>query len=64
MSTVDSFTFLGAMNISHDLYKHLFNKKATEKQVMKMTRIGIVITAGFALILALLFDSIVAMWYL
>jgi len=63
MSTIDSFTFLGAMNISHDMYKKTFRKNATEKQVMKMTRIGIYITAGFAVILALLFDSIVAMWY-
>ena len=63
MSTIDSFTFLGAMNISHDLYRNIFNPKATDKQVMKMTQVGIIITAGFALVLALFFDSIVQMWY-
>jgi len=63
MSTVDSFTFLGAMNISHDLYKNIFRPKATEKQVMNATKIGIIITTGFAIILALFFDSIVTMWY-
>jgi SSS family solute:Na+ symporter len=63
MSTVDSFTFLGAMNISHDLYKNIFMPKATEKQVMNATKIGIIITTGFAIILALFFDSIVTMWY-
>ncbi len=63
MSTVDSFTLLGAMNISHDLYKSIFRPKSTEKQEIKMTKIGIIITAGFAMILALFFDSIVAMWY-
>jgi len=63
MSTVDSFTFLGAMNISHDLYKNIFKKEATEKQVMNMTKIGIIITIGFAVIISLFFDSIVAMWY-
>ena len=51
------------MNISHDLYHKIFNPNATEKQVMKMTRVGIIITAGFALFLALFFDSIVQMWY-
>jgi SSS family solute:Na+ symporter len=63
MSTMDSFTFLGAMNISHDLYKNIFHQKATDKKVMTMTKIGIVITAAFASFLALLFESIVSMWY-
>lgn len=63
MSTVDSFTFLGAMNISHDLYKNIFKKDATEKQVMNMTKIGIIITIGFAVVLSLFFNSIVTMWY-
>jgi SSS family solute:Na+ symporter len=63
MSTVDSFTFLGAINISHDLYKNIFKKNATDKQVMNVTKIAIVITASFAAGLALFFDSIVTMWY-
>jgi len=63
MSTADSFTFLGAMNISHDLYKNIFRKKATEKQVIFMTKVGILISLGFAVFLSLFFDSIVDMWY-
>ena len=63
MSTVDSFTFLGAMNISHDLYKNIFRPNASDSQVMKVTKIGIIITAGFAAVLALFFTSIVTMWY-
>ena len=63
MSTADSFTFLGAMNISHDLYKNIFRKKATEKQVILMTKIGIIASVGFAVVLSLYFDSIVDMWY-
>ncbi len=63
MSTADSFTFLGAMNISHDLYKNIFRKKASEKQVIFMTKIGILISLGISIVLALFFDSIVDMWY-
>jgi len=63
MSTADSFTFLGAMNISHDLYKNIFKKDATEKQVIRATKIGIIITVGFAIVLSLYFTSIVDMWY-
>jgi sodium/proline symporter len=51
------------MNISHDLYKKIFKKDATEKQVIRATKIGIVITVGFAIVLSLFFDSIVDMWY-
>ena len=63
MSTIDSFTFLGAMAIGHDLYKKIFNPKASEKSVIIATKIGIIITTCFALALALFFDSIVSMWY-
>jgi SSS family solute:Na+ symporter len=63
MSTADSFTFLGAMNLSHDLYKKIFRPKASEKKEMFATKVGIIVTAGFAAILAIFFDSIVAMWY-
>jgi SSS family solute:Na+ symporter len=63
MSTADSFTFLGAMNISHDLYKNIFKKDATNEQVIKVTKIGIILSIGFAIILSLWFDSIVDMWY-
>ena len=63
MSTADSFTFLGAMNISHDLYKKIFRKKATDKQVIAVTKIGIIISVAFAVFLSLLFKSVVDMWY-
>lgn len=63
MSTADSFMFLGAMNLSHDLYKKTFKPEASEKKEMFATKIGVVITAAFATILALFFESIVAMWY-
>lgn len=63
MSTIDSFTFLGAMNIGHDLYKKIINKKASEEQIIKVTKLGVLITAGFAMILSLWFTSIVSLWY-
>jgi len=63
MSTIDSFTFLGAMNLAHDLYKKIFRPKAKEKQVIKATKIGIVITMAFALLIALYSESLIGMWY-
>ncbi len=63
MSTVDSFTFLGGMNISNDIYKRVLRPKATDKQVMRVTRIGIYLTAGIACLIAIFFHSLVGMWY-
>lgn len=63
MSTIDSFTFSGAMNIGHDLYKKIFRPEASEKKVIFVTKIGVVITSVFAMGLALWFESIVNMWY-
>ena len=40
-----------------------FKKDATEKQVIKITKIGIVISVAFAVVLSLFFESIVDMWY-
>jgi len=36
---------------------------ATEAQVIKMTKIGILISVAFAVVLSLFFDSVVDMWY-
>jgi len=63
MSTVDSFTFLGAMNLAQDLYKGVFRPQASEKQVMRLTKWGILVTAGLAMLIALYFQSLVAIWY-
>lgn len=63
MSTIDSFTFAGAMNIAHDLYKRILNPEASEKKVMRVAKLGVVLTGGFAMVIALASGSIVSMWY-
>lgn len=63
MSTIDSFTLLGAMNISHDLFKNIFKKNASEKQVLIVTKIGILFTGAVAMAVALYFNSLIGMWY-
>lgn len=63
MSTVDSFALSSAMNLSHDIYHKVFRPQASEEKVLSMTRWGVVVAVLFALILALRFESLVAMWY-
>ena len=63
MSTIDSFTLLGAMNLSHDIYHKTFRPEMTEERVIKATKIGVVVTIVFSLIIALFADSIIGIWY-
>jgi solute:Na+ symporter, SSS family len=63
MSTIDSFTLLGAMSISHDLYGKIFKQDATDEQIIKMTKWGILFTASFSLVIALFASSIISIWY-
>lgn len=63
MSTIDSFVLLSAMNISHDIYAKIWNPKATENQIIKITKIGMLITIILSVIIACFFQSIIGMFY-
>jgi len=63
MSTVDSFLLLSAMNFSHDIYARVWRPMASEKQIIKVTKIGMVITIVISVIIACFFRSIIGMFY-
>lgn len=63
MSTVDSFILLSSMNIGHDLYERVFRPQATEAQVMKVVKIGMIFTIVLSVIIACFFQSIIGMFY-
>lgn len=63
LSTVDSFTMLGAMNLSHDLYKKIFKPNLSEEGEVKLTRYGIIFTAATSFIIAISARSIIGIWY-
>jgi SSS family solute:Na+ symporter len=63
MSTIDSFSFAGAINISHDIYKNIFKKDATDAQVITITRWALLVSFCLAAVLALTFESIIWMIY-
>ena len=63
MSTIDSFCFVGATTLSRDLYQCILNPKASENQVVWMTRIGIVVVCLIAVVMGLgLYASIKDIW--
>lgn len=63
MSTVDSYCFVGAMTLSHDLVRQLLGRPLSDRAAVRLTRLGILLTGGLAAALALLFSgSIKAIW--
>jgi len=62
MSTIDSYTLVAGANLSYDIYRPLRNPGASDRELIRHTRVGIVIAwiGGFAL--AFLFDRVMALW--
>ena len=63
MSTVDSFTFISAYTIGRDL-PLVLGLKLTDKKMIQLTRMGLVVTALFSICMALYFEYAVDIWYL
>lgn len=57
LSTMDSHILISGSVIAQDLYKALFNKNASPKKVMWLSRIASLVTAGIALAIATNNDS-------
>jgi len=62
MSTMDSYSLVAGTNLSYDIYRPLRNPNATDRELIRYTKIGIVTAwlAGFSL--AFVFDHIMALW--
>ena len=63
MSTIDSFSFISAFTIGKDLTA-LMNLKLDDENIIRYTRLGLVITALLSIILAMYFEYAVDIWYL
>jgi len=62
MSTMDSYCLVAGVNLSHDIYRPLRKPDATDAEMMRLTKTGIVVAwiAGFGL--AFVFDRLMALW--
>ncbi len=61
MSTIDSYSFLAASTFSRDIVWRMF--KVAENRITYFTRIGLILSAGIALLAALFFESVVDIWH-
>ncbi len=62
MSTVDSFTFISAYTLGHDL-PSILRKGHSEKLSVQLTRMGLLVTGILAVIIAWLFSQVLDIWY-
>jgi SSS family solute:Na+ symporter len=62
MSTVDSYCLVAGANIAYDLYRPLVKPDASDRELVRLTRIGIVISWVLGYGLAFMFDRLMALW--
>lgn len=62
MTGADSFILQGSSNITQDLYHRLLNPNATEKQMMFVSRLSVVIISVLSLVVAFALTDIVSMY--
>ncbi len=62
MSTVDSYCLVAGSNLSYDIYKPRARKAVTDAQLIRMTRIGIVISWVLGYVVAFYFERMLALW--
>ena len=62
LSTLNSFVFLSATTVGYDLIYKLKGKN-DETKIVFYTRIGIIITTIFGIILAYFFNSVIEIWF-
>ncbi len=62
MSTVDSYTLVSGANLVFDLYRPLRNPNASDRQLMRLTKYGIVLSWVLGFAMAFLFERLLALW--
>ena len=62
LSTLNSFLFLSATTFGRD-FVYRFKKEVNDNNLIKYTRIGIIVSALISILLAYQFSSVVEIWY-
>ena len=61
MSTMDSYTLVAGANMSYDLYRPIVKPKATDRELVQATKIGVVLSWVLGYVIAFSFDRIMAL---
>jgi SSS family solute:Na+ symporter len=62
MSTLDSYCLVAGGNVSHDLYRPLAKPDATDHELIRTTRIGVLLSWCIGFAMAASFDQMLGLW--
>jgi SSS family solute:Na+ symporter len=62
MSTVDSYSLVAGSNLVFDIYRPLRNPNASDEQLVRLTKYGIVFSWVLGFGMAFLFERLMALW--
>lgn len=62
MSTLDSYCLVAGGNISYDIYKPAIDPEADDHKLIKITRIGIILSWALGFGMATLFEQMLGLW--
>ncbi|MCC6492553.1 MAG: sodium:solute symporter family protein [Pirellulales bacterium] len=62
MSQVDSYALLASGNLVYDIYRPLFDREASDKRLLRLTRIGVFAVMFASALASLLFDRMRDAW--
>jgi len=62
MSTIDSYCLVAGGNVVYDIYRPLLNPKATDDQLSRLTKWGILLSWALGFVLAFYFERLLALW--
>jgi SSS family solute:Na+ symporter len=62
MSTIDSYSLVAGANIAYDIYRPLRKPNATDAELVRYTKIGVVISWVCGYGLAFMFDRLMSLW--
>jgi len=62
MSTIDSYSLVAGANLSYDLYRPLAKRRVSDRELVRLTKLGIVLSWTFGYMLAYAFEKLMALW--
>ena len=62
MSTVDSYTLVAGANMAYDIYRPLWKSNITDRELVRLTKMGVVVSWVLGYMLAFMFDRLMALW--
>ena len=62
MSTIDSYCLVAGGNVVYDIYRPVFNPRATDDQLVRLTKWGILLSWVIGYVVAFYFERLLALW--